>query len=115
MLQITAEIAKANEPSTPTSTGPGEGPAGGTSTASVLATPQKKMKMSTVANQADDIEIETLSDVKVNKFYKNYTDIFDSLPPADEEPKQLTAVWALIHSGAPPYVDLPSSVHMAIV
>ena len=71
MRELQRDIAKAREASTSSESGPRVGPADGTSTAIVLATPQKKMKMSTVANQADDTEMETLSDAKVNEFYKN--------------------------------------------
>ena len=68
---------------------------------------QKKVKMNLVVDQVYDQEIECLSEEEVLKLYKNYTDVFGDMPPAEEEItiEQLTALWALVKSRAPPYVD----------
>ena len=65
------------------------------------------MKMSTVADQANDQEIELLGKETIETMYNNYTSIFESLPPAGEEAtiEQLTSVSHLVSTGQPPYVD----------
>ena len=68
---------------------------------------QKKVKMNMVVDQVYDQEIDCLKEEDVIVYYKNYTDVFGDMPPAEEEItiEQLTALWALVKSGAPPYVD----------
>ena len=67
----------------------------------------KKVKMSMVADQVFDQEIECLSDEKITECYANYTKIFGDVPSSEEEVtiEQLSALHTLIASGSPPYVD----------
>ena len=68
---------------------------------------QKKVKMNLVADQVIEQEVDLLTEEQVNKFYQNYFDIFGGLPPPEEEitVEQLTALYVLVQSGSPPYVD----------
>ena len=65
---------------------------------------KKKIKMSTVADQINDQEIDVLDDDKISKCYASYHTIFKDIPPEGEECtiEQLTALHELIKSGAPP-------------
>ena len=67
----------------------------------------KKVKMSLVADQVYDQEVDQLDETANAACYKAYADIFDDLPPPDEEitVEQLTALFVLSQSGSPPYVD----------
>lgn len=69
--------------------------------------PRKKIKLSTIADQVNDQEVEVLDNKTVDELYANYVDRFGSLPPDGEEAtvEQLTAISVLLASNAPPYVD----------
>ena len=66
---------------------------------------QKKVKMNLVVYQVHDQEA-TASVMRKYGSCTNYNDVFCDIPPAEEETtiEQLTALWALVKSGAPPYV-----------
>ena len=71
------------------------------------ATSKKKVKMSTVADQINDQEVDVLDDEKINQCYAAYNAIFKDIPPEGEECtiEQLSGLHELLKSGAPPYVD----------
>ena len=101
VLKLQAEMNAPTMPGNPTPGGPGN----------LLALPPpdftKKVKMNLVADQVYDQEIPCLSDSDITTLYENYTDAFGDMPTPDEEitVEQLTALDALVKSGAPPYVD----------
>ena len=68
---------------------------------------QKKVKMNLVADQVFDQEVDILSEEMVAECYTAYAEIFQDLPPPEEEitVEQLTALHVLLQSGSPPYVD----------
>lgn len=70
-------------------------------------TSRKKVKMSAVVDQINEQEVEALTEDDINTCYKNYTKIFQDLPPEGEEctVEQLTALNELLKSGCPPYTD----------
>ena len=105
VLKLQSEMNPLSIPTLPTNPTSGGAPNG------LLALPPpditKKVKMNLVADQVYDQEIPVLSDTDISTLYKNYTDVFGDMPPPEEEitVEQLTALDALVKSGAPPYVD----------
>ena len=105
VLKLQSEMNPLTIPPLPTNPISGGAPNG------LLALPPpditKKVKMNLVADQVYDQELPVLSDTDITKLYKNYTDVFGDMPPPEEEitVEQLTALDALVKSGAPPYVD----------
>ena len=67
----------------------------------------RRVKLATVADQANDNEVSTLSDSEVAEAYKRYQDLTGGPPAPHEELtlEQLTALAALLAAQAPPYVD----------
>jgi hypothetical protein len=77
------------------------------SSAVAAVAPAKKVKLSTVADQANDMEVVALSAEAVATAYANYEKITNGQPPPDVEltADQLTSLHALLGSSGPPYVD----------
>lgn len=69
--------------------------------------PGRKVKLSTVADQANDHEAESLSDIDVAAAYERYKKLTGGPPAPHEEltHSQLTALSALLGGQGPPYVD----------
>jgi len=68
----------------------------------------RSIKLSTVVDQANDLEIEPMSSDSVESAYATYRLKMGDNPRPEEDvtPEQLAGLRALFASGAPPYVDL---------
>ena len=82
--------------------------ASNTSAGDAAASPKKKIKLSSVIDQTNDAEEHLLDRTKIAEAYQRFKTALGDFPPHDEEPtgEQLTALHAVVGSGAPPYVDL---------
>jgi hypothetical protein len=67
----------------------------------------KKVRLATVADQANDLEVAELSADEVAKAYANFENITGGPPAQDEELtlEQLSVLHALLAGAGPPYVD----------
>ena len=68
----------------------------------------RKVKLSTIVDQANDQEIDLMLEPEVAQAYKVYRDKLGDTPRPEEDvtPEQLAGLKALYKSGQPPYVDL---------
>ena len=81
---------------------------GATAAGSVLGqSPNKKVKVATVADQANDLEVQEMSQADVQAAYARYQSITGGPPAAHEELTldQLSALHALFSGSSAPYVD----------
>ena len=83
-------------------------PSGAAAAAAALATlAVKKMKIATVADQANDLEVPELGNTEVVAAYARFEDLTGGPPATNEELTidQLTSLHALLQGSGPPYVD----------
>ena len=68
----------------------------------------RKVKLSSVINQSDDLEVAILDDAAIHQAYANYRKRIGALPPADQElsSEQLSSLHSLFSSGRAPYCDM---------
>ena len=69
--------------------------------------PLKKLRMSQLVDVSSDTECTALGNEKINAMFSNYRSTRGDLPHQDIEPTadQLSAIYQLLATGAPPYVD----------
>ena len=79
--------------------------ASNTSAGDAAASPKKKIKLSSVIDQTNDAEEHLLDRTKIAEAYQRFKTALGDFPAHDEEPtgEQLTALHAVVGSGAPPY------------
>ena len=70
--------------------------------------PKRKVKLSAVINQTDDMEVDILDEVAITDAYARYSKKIGAAPPPDQElsSEQLTTLHALFQSGRAPYTDM---------
>ena len=70
--------------------------------------PKRKVKLSAVINQTDDMEVDILDDLAITAAYARYSKKIGAAPPPDQElsSEQLTTLHALFQSGRAPYTDM---------
>ena len=63
--------------------------------------------MSTIVDQASDLEAQLMQQTDVDRAYRVYRDRLGDYPRPEEDitPEQLAGLKALFATGAPPYVD----------
>ena len=77
-----------------------------------------KVKLSAVADQTSEIEIDRVDEAFIDAGFAEYDRRLGGVPPPDHEPTadQLSAVWYLVSARLPPYVDFgvfgPHAVRM---
>ena len=70
--------------------------------------PKRKVKLSTIINQTDDLEVDILDDAAITAAYARYAKKIGAAPPPDQElsAEQLTTLHSLFQSGRAPYTDM---------
>ena len=83
------------------------GTAAAAASAAPLPPPGKKVKLSTVADQANDMEVGELTPAQIKAAYDKFENTMGGLPAPHEEltGEQLAALHALLQGSGPPYVD----------
>ena len=73
-----------------------------------MQAPKRRVKLSTIINQTDDLEVDILDDAAITAAYARYTRKIGAAPPPDQElsAEQLTVLHRLFQSGRAPYTDM---------
>ena len=77
-------------------------------TSATTPSPKRKVKLSSVINQTDDMEVDILDEVAITDAYARYSKKIGAAPAPDQElsSEQLTTLHALFQSGRAPYTDM---------
>ena len=87
---------------------PTQASAPATATPAASPAPKRKVKLSVVIHQTDDLEVDVLDGLAIADVYARYSKKIGAAPPPDQGlgSQQLTTLHSLFQSGRAPYTDM---------